>query len=57
MEEETGFLSKDEDDKIQLQTLLGRILSDLNEHKVTTIVGKLFWNNIQRRLKNRLCHY
>lgn len=38
MEEETGFLSKDEDDKIQLQTLLGRILSDLNEHKVTTIV-------------------
>lgn len=42
MEEETGFLSKDEDDKIQLQTLLGRILSDLNEHKVTTIVGKLF---------------
>lgn len=38
MEEETGFLSKDKDDKLHLQKLLLQILTDLNENKVTTIV-------------------
>lgn len=43
MEDETGFLSReDEKDEFKLERitkLLSNILSDLNEKKVTTIIG------------------
>lgn len=38
MEDETGFLSKEDDDKERIKILLNKILLDLNEKKVTTIV-------------------
>lgn len=43
MEDESGFLSREnEEAKMKrIQTLLTKILFDLNEKKVTTIVGKL----------------
>lgn len=44
MEDESGFLSREherEDAKMErIQKLLGKIFSDLNDKKVTTIVGK-----------------
>lgn len=43
MEDETGFLSRDDEkDELKLERitkLLTNILSDLNEKKVTTIIG------------------
>lgn len=38
MEDETGFLSKDDDNKLEIQNVLAKVLSDLNEKRVTTIV-------------------
>lgn len=39
MEDETGFLSKEEN-KTRIQELLIQVLQDLNENQVTTIVGR-----------------
>lgn len=43
MEDETGFLSRDDEkEELKLERitkLLGNILSDLNDKKVTTIIG------------------
>lgn len=45
MEDETGFLSRDDEkEELKLERitkLLGNILSDLNEKKVTTIIGNI----------------
>lgn len=40
MEDETGFLSKEDENKTRIQDLLMKVLQDLNEKQVTTIVGK-----------------
>lgn len=44
MEDETGYLSRETDKEEvkvdRLKRLLGQIFIDLNEKKVTTIVGK-----------------
>lgn len=40
MEEESCFLSKDDDNKLKLKKIFERVIHDLNEKKVTTIVGK-----------------
>lgn len=54
MEEETCFLSSGggEDNKMKLKKLFERVMKDLNEHKISTIVGK--WDklvNFQRNIK------
>lgn len=38
MEDETGFLSKDDENKTRIQELLIKVLQDLNQNQVTTIV-------------------
>lgn len=40
MEEESCFLSKEDDNKIKLKKIFETVINDLNEKKVTTIVGK-----------------
>lgn len=52
MEDESGFLSREnEEPKMQrIQKLLTKILFDLNEKKVTTIVGKLDYSQISREI-------
>lgn len=51
MEDESGFLSREnEEAKMQrIQKLLTKILFDLNEKKVTTIVGKLIYYSRVRK--------
>lgn len=39
MEEESCFLSKEGDHKLKLQKIFESVIKDLNEKKVTTIVG------------------
>lgn len=38
MEDESGFLSKDEDNKLNVFKVLNKVLNDLNQTKVTTII-------------------
>lgn len=40
MEEESCFLSKEGDNKLRLQKIFETVIRDLNEKKVTTIVGR-----------------
>lgn len=40
MEEESCFLSKEDDNKLKLKKIFETVINDLNEKKVTTIVGK-----------------
>lgn len=41
MEEESGFLSKEGENRQRLVHMFERILKDLNEKKVSTLVGKI----------------
>lgn len=45
MEDETGFLSKEDENKTRIQDLLMKVLQDLNERQVTTIVGKKLFSS------------
>lgn len=38
MEDESGFLSKDDDNKLNVFNVLTKVLNDLNQTKMTTIV-------------------
>lgn len=38
MEDESGFLSKDDDKKINVFNVLNKVLTDLNQTKMTTII-------------------
>lgn len=55
MEDESGFLSReDEKEELKLERitkLLSNILSDLNEKKVTTIIGKWLQISLQNKMK------
>lgn len=39
MEEESCFLSKEDNNKLKLRKIFETVINDLNEKKVTTIVG------------------
>lgn len=38
MEDESGFLSKDDDNKLNVFKVLNKVLTDLNQTKMTTII-------------------
>lgn len=38
MEEESGFLSKDDDNSMNVFRVLNKVLTDLNQKKMTTII-------------------
>ena len=51
MEEESCFLSKEDDNKIKLKKIFETVINDLNEKKVTTIVGNRIIQKLTRLYK------
>lgn len=60
MEDETGFLSRDDEkEELKLERitkLLSNILTDLNEKKVTTIIG-MSSVRFKFSIKNNCCNF